>query len=191
MKYICSSNHKFIIMNQIIKTKGISFGLILGFILALMTTYGYAIDLELFTSYWLLVLNFFIVIIIGILAVAYTKKALGGFITFKEAFTVYVITIAMGLLISLLVGYLIFNVVDPGIKTQLTDMTIEKTMETMERFNVPQENIDEAIENIREQDSFSIANQIKSYFIMVAIYSLFGLLIALILKRNDPDKQPS
>jgi len=178
-------------MNQIIKTKGISFGLILGFILALMTTYGYAIDLELFTSYWLLVLNFFIVIIIGILAVAYTKKALGGFITFKEAFTVYVITIAMGLLISLLVGYLIFNVVDPGIKTQLTDMTIEKTMETMERFNVPQENIDEAIENIREQDSFSIANQIKSYFIMVAIYSLFGLLIALILKRNDPDKQPS
>lgn len=191
MKYICSSNHKFFIMNQIIKTKGISFGLILGFILALMTTYGYAIDLELFTSYWLLILNFFIVIIIGILAVAFTKKALGGFITFKEAFTVYVITIAMGLLISLIVGYLIFNVVDPGIKTQLTDMTIEKTVETMERFNVPQENIDEAIENIREQDSFSIANQIKSYFIMVAIYSLFGLLIALILKRNDPDKQPS
>jgi ABC-type antimicrobial peptide transport system permease subunit len=178
-------------MNQIIKTKGITFGLILGFILALMTTYGYAIDLELFTSYWLLILNFFIVIIVGILAVAYTKKALGGFITFKEAFTVYVITIAMGLLISLLVGYLIFNVVDPGIKTQLTDMTIEKTVETMERFNVPQENIDEAIDNIREQDSFSIGNQIKSYFIMVAIYSLFGLLIALILKRNDPDKQPS
>jgi hypothetical protein len=89
------------------------------------------------------------------------------------------------------VGYLIFNVVDPGIKTQLTDMTIEKTVETMERFNVPQENIDEAIDNIREQDSFSIGNQIKSYFIMVAIYSLFGLLIALILKRNDPDKQPS
>jgi hypothetical protein len=178
-------------MNQIIKTKGITFGLILGFILALMTTYGYAIDLELFTSYWLLILNFFIVIIVGILAVAYTKKALGGFISFKEAFTVYVITIAMGLLISLLVGYLIFNVVDPGIKTQLTDMTIEKTVETMERFNVPQENIDEAIDNIREQDSFSIGNQIKSYFIMVAIYSLFGLLIALILKRNDPDKQPS
>ncbi len=191
MKYICSSNHKLYIMNEIIKTKGLTFGLILGFVLALITTYGYAIDLSLFTSYWLLLLNFFIIIIVGILAVAYSKKALGGFITFKEAFTAYVITIAMGLLISVLVGFLIFNVIDPGVKVQLTDMTIEKTVETMERFDVPQENIDEAIENIREQDSFSIANQVKSYFIMVAIYSLFGLLIALILKRNDPDKQPS
>jgi len=178
-------------MNQIIKTKGITFGLILGFILALITAYGYAIDLSLFTSYWLLLFNFFIIIIVGILAVAYSKKALGGFITFKEAFTAYVITISMGLLISVLVGYLIFNIIDPGVKVQLTDMTIEKTVETMERFDVPQENIDEAIENIREQDSFSIVNQIKSYFIMVAIYSLFGLLIALILKRNDPNKQPS
>ncbi len=191
MKYICSSNHKFNTMNQIIKTKGISFGLILGFILALMTTYGYAIDLKLFTSYWLLILNFFIVIIVGILAVAYTKKGLGGFITFKEGFTVYVITIAIGLLISLLVGYLIFNVVDPQVKSQITEMSVEKTIETMERFNVPQEQIDETIDKMREQDSFSIVNQIKSYFIMVAIYSLFGLLIALILKRNHPDKQPS
>ena len=178
-------------MNEIIKTKGITFGLILGFILALLTAYGYAIDLSLFTSYWLLLLNFFIIIIVGILAVAYSKKALGGFITFKEAFTSYVITIAIGLLISVMVGYLIFNVIDPGVKGQLTDMTIEKTVETLERFDVPQENIDESIEKIRAQDSFSVVNQVKSYFIMVAIYSLFGLLIAMILKQKDPNKQPS
>ena len=57
----------------------------------------------------------------------------------------------------------------------------------MENFNVPMDQVDVAIENIRNQDNFSIVSQIKGYFSTLAIFSIVGLLIALILKKKEEE----
>jgi len=50
-------------MNQVIKSKGINFGLIYGLYLVSIILYAYAIDQQFFTSYWLMglsLLGFFV-----------------------------------------------------------------------------------------------------------------------------------
>jgi hypothetical protein len=174
-------------MNQVVKSKGLMYGLILGFILALMTTYAYSVDLSFLVKPWLIVVFFFLVIILGILAISASKKGLEGYITFKDAFSTYFLVIVVGFLISSLISLLIFNVIDPGAQEEIKQMSIDKVTDMMENFDVPQENIDEAIAKIQEQDSFSFISQIKNYFISLAIYSVFGLLLAAIMKKNNPE----
>lgn len=174
-------------MKDIIKKTGINFGLIFGFILALITLYAFVIDSSIFGNMWIMLIPFAIVIILGLLAIGTAKKAMDGFISFKEGFTTFFIMIALGTLIATIVNILIFNIVAPEFKETVKEIQITKTTEMMESFNVPYEQIDEAIEKLKEDDQFSIPKQMLSYVMGLAIYSIFGLLLALILKRNNPE----
>jgi len=185
-------------MNQIIKQNGINFGLILGFLLILPTLLAYAIDVTFIVSYWTLAFVVFGVIILGIVAIAFTKKGLGGFISFKDAFTSYFLMLIIALAISTFMNFLLFNVIDP----EFVDVVKEKQIETVEgqrewvmskMADAPEAKIDEmdakfdeGIEKIKADDPYSIVSLIKGFTIFIAIFSLFGLLLALILKKKDP-----
>lgn len=175
-------------MKEIIKKTGINFGLIFGFLVSLIMLYAFAIDNSILTNYWIVLLvPFLLVIICGLFAIGTVKKAQNGFISFKEGFTTYFVMIALGLIINTAVSVMIFNVIAPEFKETVKELQITKTTEMMENFNVPYEQIDEAIEKIKEDEQFSIQKQMLSYVIGLAIYSIFGLLLALILKRNNPE----
>ena len=185
-------------MNQIIKQNGINFGLILGFLLILPVLLGYAIDVSFIVSYWTLGFLFFGVIIMGILAIAFTKRGLGGFISFKDAFTPYFLMLIIGLAISVIMNFLLFNVID----TKFVDVVKEKQIETVEsqrewvmvkmadapdeKFNEMDAKCDEAIDKIKADDPYSITSLFKGFTIFIAIFSSFGLLLAAILKKRDP-----
>tara|TARA_B110000091_G_scaffold191285_1_gene214978 strand:- start:506 stop:1036 length:531 start_codon:yes stop_codon:yes gene_type:complete len=174
-------------MKQLIKSKGLNFGLIFGIFLIFLTLYGYAIDINFFVSYW-----FFVIFIISFFVNAFwvmgsLKKAQEGFMSFKEGFTVFFISNAFALLLSTIFTFLIFSVIDPELQDTVKELTIQKTTETMENFNVPMDQVDIAIEDIRNQDNFSIVSQIKGYFSTLAICSIAGLLIALILKKKEEE----
>ncbi len=174
-------------MNQIVKSKGIYFGIILGAVLSFITAGAYAIDLSFLLKPWLIGVNFLLVVILGIMAISGAKKLLNGFISFKEAFSTFFVVLVVGFLISTIVAYLIFNVIDPGAKEVLKEMSIEKVTEMMERFNVPEDALDEAIAKIEETDSFSLISQVKNYFITLAMYSVIGLIVAAIMKKKNPE----
>ncbi|PCI03805.1 MAG: hypothetical protein COB81_03200 [Flavobacteriaceae bacterium] len=174
-------------MKEIIKKTGINFGLIFGFILSLITLYAFVIDASIFGNMWIMLIPFAVLIVLGLLAIGTAKKGLNGYISFKEAFTTFFVMIALGTLIATIVNILIFNVVAPEFKETVKEIQITKTTEMMESFNVPYEQIDEAIEKLKEDDQFSIPKQMLSYVMGLAIYSIFGLLLALILKRNNPE----
>lgn len=187
-------------MNAIIKQNGINFGLILGFLLALTTLLGYAVDSEILVSYWTLVYIFFTIIIVGIIAIAKSKKGLGGYISFKEGFTTYFIMLVIGVFISVLVNFLVFNVVD----TEFQDVIKQKTIEKIEgqrdwavgkmidagspesEIEKMEAQMDEAIDKVKNEDQYGIVKQIKGFFAFTAFFSIFGLLLALILKKKDP-----
>ncbi|NND63474.1 MAG: DUF4199 domain-containing protein [Flavobacteriaceae bacterium] len=174
-----------------VKKTAINYGLVLGGFLALLTVVLYAVSLESLTKWWLGIVIFLIALAVGIVSVAKSKSILGGFISFKQAFTSYFITIALGLFISVIVGILLFNFVDPEAAEVLKEQIVVMTESMMERFGAPQEEIDKAITKLEEEDSFGIGKQLQNYVFQLIFYSIFGLLVALIMKRKDKNQLPS
>ncbi len=187
-------------MNTIIKQNGINFGLILGFLLALTTLLGYAVNSEILVSYWTLGYIFLTIIIIGIIAIAYAKKGLGGFISFKQAFTTYFISLIIGLAINGFVDFMVFNVIDTDFREVIKQKTIKKSEEQkdwaigkmidsgasesdIEEFETK---FDKGLDNVKNGNQHSLTKQIQGFFGFAAFFSIFGLLLALILRRNNP-----
>ena len=125
--------------NVTVKESAIQYGLILGGILAISTVLMYALNQELFLSAWVGVGTIVLVIGTGIFSVGKAKDILGGFMSFKEAFTAYFITTAVGLAISTAVGILIFAIIDTELGAYLNEQSYEMARAFMERFNTPEE----------------------------------------------------
>ena len=192
--YIClltQYNQKKIKMsesNVTVKESAIQYGLILGGILAILIVMMYALNQDLFLEWWIgIVVIPLIIIGTGIVSTAKSKDLLGGIMTFKEAFTAYFITIALGLLISTAVGILIFSIIDPELAKYIQEQSIEISRGIMERFDTPPEMIEEELDKLRGVDNYSFTSQLKSYFGSLVFFSVIGLLVGLIFKKADPN----
>ncbi|MGJ8666291.1 MAG: DUF4199 domain-containing protein [Patiriisocius sp.] len=173
--------------NVSVKQTSTQYGLVLGGILSLITITMYALNPELFVKWWVGIITIILVVAVGIVSTAKSKSNLGGFMTFKEAFSAYFITVAIGLFIATVVGILIFNVIDPEMATYINERAVEVTREFMEKFNTPEADMNAAIAEMQKTDNFSIANQAKSYVFGLVFQAVLGLLIGLIFKRKDPN----
>ena len=100
-------------INETIKKNGITFGVIIGIVSALITSTIYAIDLNLFTSWWIGVLSILTYLTLGIILLSKTKKELNNIFPFKDAFTTYFIATLIGILIFTLFNVLLFNFIKP------------------------------------------------------------------------------
>ena len=171
-------------MEQSTKSKAINLGLILGSILAGITLVSYAAYLELLTKWWLGLFLFIVIIVFGTISVTKAKQLNEGFIEFKDAFSAYFITIAIGIIISTATSILIFNVLDQEAALQLKEMTIEATVKMMKGFGAPAESISQTVDAMEEQkNQYSVGPQLQSTAIFLVIQSIIGLIIALIMKK--------
>ena len=98
-------------INEIIKKNGITYGIIIGVILSLITAFMYAVDIELFIAWWTTLLSFSVFIILPIILLSKTKKELNGIFTFKDAFTTYFIAAAIGVLISVVFKIILYYII--------------------------------------------------------------------------------
>jgi hypothetical protein len=174
-------------METSIKTNGINYGLYLGGTLSILTVFAYAVNLDLFTKWWYGVGLMILVIVFGILSAMSSKKLFGGIINFKGAFSSYFITVAVGIIISSLVSYIIFNVIDPEAANILKDKILDSQVEMMRGFGAPQESIAEVVEKMeKEGDMFSIAKVAQSIAFQLVGFSVVGLIVALVVKKEAP-----
>jgi hypothetical protein len=81
-----------------------------------------------------------------------------------------------------LYNIVLFNYIDAGAKEVITENVVKMTEEMMSNFNVPEADLEAAIEEIKSKDNFSPSVQIQSYFMMIVIYSIIGLIVGLIFK---------
>lgn len=177
-------------MEKSIKSISANYGLYLGIILTLLTGIGYAVNLDLFTKIWFGLLFILVVIVLGVISVAKAKKSLGGFISFKDAFTAYFITLVVGLLIGSITSILIFVVIDPEAATELQEKIINSQVDRLESFNVPTEVIDETIEKMEAKGNmYSVGNILTSLIWQIAGFSVVGLIVAAIMKKRNPDAE--
>lgn len=172
-------------METSFKSSATNYGLYLGGILALSTIFAYALKLELFTSIPFAIFLFVVTITLGIISTYRAKKMQEGFITFKDAFTAYFITILIGITISAVISFVIFNFVDPEAAVQLKEMALNAQVEMLRNFNAPEESIASVVEASEKQGNlFSLGNVLTSLVGYIVFYSVIGLIIALIIKRN-------
>ncbi len=174
-------------MTEAVKKNGIKFGIILGVISILLTTIIYSIDIGLFVNIWVGIGIFLLNLVIGIIGVAQTKKALNGFISFKEAFTVFFIEMALGAAIGTIFMFLLFNIIDPSVKQTIMDRSVEMTVNMMNSMGAKTEDIRKTVENMKETDNFSPLNQLKSYAFGLLFYIIIGLIVAAAMKKNKPE----
>lgn len=174
-------------MEKSLRSSAVQYGLYIGLILSAVTIVAYAVDLELLTKWWLGIVLFLVIIVIGIVSTAKARSLLNGFISFKQAFTAWFTTIVVGILISTVVNILLFNVIDPEAAEIIKQNTIEATVSMMENFGTPQEAIDQAVIEIENTNQFAVGNLLKSLAWQFLFYAVIGLIVALIMKKKDPD----
>ncbi|ALJ06400.1 hypothetical protein APS56_15210 [Pseudalgibacter alginicilyticus] len=177
-------------MEKSLKSVAINYGMYLGAILSLLTVIGYGVSLDLFTQVWFGITFIILVIVVGILSVVQSKKLLGGFISFKNAFTSYFITLLVGAIISALINIIIFNVIDPDASIVLHEKIIESQVERLQSYNVPAEAIAETVEKMEAQGNmYSVGNILQSIIWQLAGFSVIGLIVAAAMKKNPPSSE--
>jgi hypothetical protein len=97
----------------------------------LLTTAIYVIDLNLFTAWWISIINIVIPLSLNNFII---KKRIKRRFTFKEAFTTYFIS-AIGLVLSVSFNMILFNVVDPGAQDTIKEITIKYADYARWKFN--------------------------------------------------------
>lgn len=176
-------------MNKIVKKNGITFGVIMGVFSVLVTACIYAINLELFISMWVGVISMVIYLTLGVVLVTRTKKQLGGQITFKEAFTTYFIAAVIGSTISVLFNIVLFNLIDPGAKETLKELTMKYSVEMMQKFGAPASSINEAVREMQKQDNYAPGSQLFGLIFSFVFSAIFGLILALIFKSKSSQQE--
>lgn len=171
-------------INEIIKRNAVTFGVITGIVSSLITATIYAIDLSLFTEWWVGILSISAYLAIGIILLSKTKKELQGVFPFKDAFTTYFISAVIGILISVAFNIILFNFIDPSAKETLKELTIKYTVGMMEKFGTPASAINEAIAKLKENDPYSIAELLKGSAFSIVFSSVFGLIMAAFFKSK-------
>jgi hypothetical protein len=174
-------------MEQQLKSSAINYGIYLGLSLGIISVLIYVINIEYAIKWWIGIILFLMVLAFGIVSTAKSKDMLNGFISFKQAFSSFFITVAVGVIINTGIGILIYGVIDTEAAAFLQEKSIETTVSFMERFGTPQSEIDKTIDAMSGENSFSILNQLKAIAYQLVFYAVIGLIVAAFMKKKNPD----
>lgn len=175
-------------MNEIIKKNGINYGIISGVIGILVTAIMYAVDLSLFVNVWVGLGVLLIYIIIGCMLLSKTKKDLKGIFSFKEAFTTYFISALIGIVLSTLFSFLLFNVIDTEAREKVSELLIKSQVEMLEKFNTPASAINETVAKLEENSQYSAKGLFWGFLQSLVGSIIFGLILAAIFKSKSPNR---
>ena len=165
-------------------------GLTLGLIGIILTLLIYFINAKLLANIWvgvvILVVSLVLVVIFGI----NYRKQVGGYLSFKHAFLFSLILLLVAGLIGQSFNFILFNVIDSDLPEVVTDAALENTERMMEKFNVPDEEVDKALERTEAQmaNQYKISGVVKAYLYSIIIYAIISLITGAIIKRRNPEE---
>jgi Protein of unknown function (DUF4199) len=171
---------------EALRKNAINYGMFLGLFLIVIYTIVYAVDISLFTNSWVGIINMMVITGFGIYATTKFKKGNANFISFKEAFSSFIITVIIGSLIYTLFFIVLLNFIDTEAKTIITDNVIKYTVDMMQKFGGKAADINKIIKDMKDSDSFGIIGQLKGFAYSIVLYSIIGLITALIIKKEKP-----
>ena len=172
-------------MNPIVRSTAVRFGTILGVIAIAYSLIAYLAMPSLFTNMWMgiiLGLGYMVGLIIATIQV---RKAMGGYIEFKDAFSTFFLGGLIFSLINIVFSILLFNVIDPGFADTLNEMVIETAVSMSERFGAPPSQIETMVTQMEENPQFTLMNQVKGFFYGLIFYAVLGAIVAAFVKKKN------
>jgi hypothetical protein len=164
-------------------------GLILGSIsiVLLLTSYTLGVDFFL-NDTWSIIKGLTPYVILIFLVINY-KKWVGGFLSFKETFTVTLGISLAGAFFTTFFSIILFNFIDPDFAVLLKEFTIEKLVVQLEQL--PESNamysvMESLIEQTQEEDIYSISNQATAFFYSLFFHIIIAAIIAAFVKKDKP-----
>ena len=157
----------------------------LGGVLTLVTVVIYSLDYKLFLNPYIGMGSGITLILFGAYSIYKSKKENSGFISFSEAFKSYFITISLGYFIGSLATILVFVIIDPDAAKILDDEMLIMSKEMLEGFGLSKEMIAISLEEASKKSNFSLSSISLQYVMNIAFFSLIGLLISLITKKEN------
>ena len=173
-------------MKEEVKSTASRFGIIAAVISIAYTLIAYLFDLSLMVNPWMGIALWVIGLVIYIVAVSQTRNKLGGFISFRDAFSSFILAYIISSLLATAFNILLFTAIDPGAAEELQDMSIEATVEMLENFGAPTSQIEDTIDQMEGTNQFSVLQVVEGFFWGIVVYAIIGLIVAAIMKRNPP-----
>jgi len=164
----------------------LTYGSIAGIIYIVLATVSNAMVANFVAFTTLKVVTYILFLVsLGVLA-ARIRKANGGYIEFREVFGAIFVMVLVASFMYYLYSYLYIEVIDKEFVVKIKTSTIS----FMEKLNTPDDKIEEAVRKMDQQmaeaKKFNIGTFILSFFQGLIMDCLFGLLVALIVKKQKP-----
>ncbi len=177
-------------MNEQNTNTGVTYGLIAGLSLIVLTVLLYLGGVEYFLGPFAYT-SYIIVIVLAVLAALKKKKLNGGYLPFAEALKITFSVFAIAFLAQVLFNYILMNFIDTGFRDALTQATYDKMESMMRRFGATDEQIDKQLDAAMKDNPHSIKNAMLGYAIWCIVFFLVSLIISAIVKKNKPEFENS
>jgi uncharacterized membrane protein YraQ (UPF0718 family) len=175
-------------MNEILKSNGIKYGIILGglgilmhltiYLLGGITAENAIIGGVIQFVFWLGYLG------VRIFQCISTKKEFNNSITFKELFTTLTIAITIGIFISQLFTYSLNNFIDAEYGSEMNEFMNKQQVIAMKAMKSFTEVSSQEIKEVANTDNFSIIKTGQAFVMSILISSIMNLILAAIFKSK-------
>lgn len=171
----------------------IIYGFLSALVFAVMNLLFWKFDLSLYLGV-IPYLFYIIVFALLIISQVQARKILGGFIDFGDAFMVFAIGAAIGVLGNSITQYVLYNIIDPKAQDTLKELTIEQTLAMTEKmgsmFGVPMGDAinRDMLETVMadQPGQFEPSSLILSLIILLVMFAIGGLISSAIIKKTKP-----
>jgi hypothetical protein len=118
------------------------------------------------------------------------RNEIGGFLSYGKAWQHGFVLMVVSGLISTCFTLLLYTVIDPELPAKLTEVAMENAEKMMERFGMPADQMDKALEDaqVRTENQFKPMGLIKSFGIGIIVYAVIALVTAIFVRKNPPEE---
>lgn len=167
----------------------LKWGVILGIIGIALTGISYAVDYTMLANWKFGIFVFLVSIGLTIYAGINYRGEIGGFLAYGKAFQHGFVLMAISGLLSTIFTLVLYTVIDTELPQKLTDVAMENTQAMMESFGMPEDQMDQALEDARKrtENQFSASGLAMGYGIGLIIYAVLAAITSIFVRKNPPE----
>jgi len=166
---------------------GLTYGLLIGMVYCILLYIRWDNASNLIMYGLLAMVNYMIVLGILFFEAYQRRKASGGFIDLKNLFQTLFVTVLIFEFIFALYNFIHLKYIDPNVIDRMKAGILQ--MLDQAGANVTEQQREDSLKGLKEMEkALEIGQIIKSYFISIAISGFFAFLVALIMRKKNPDE---
>ena len=177
-----------------IRKAAINSGLLFGTIYLVLKVFMFYLITGMTNSFWLIVFSpvIFSIIVPLLITIFFAldlRKKIGGYWNFKNATTgIFILLFTSFILNTVLYDVVFAKVVEPNLIQKTEDAMINATRSFMEKNSTDQKQIDEKVDNVKQQfDSqinLTVGKIIQGYAITIVLLFAYAMILGVIFKRT-------